>query len=366
MIFCIRLSNKFYIESDTLMNRNLRYVENEMAYTNSTSLLAHTLDNGADDGVLLGFELYPGCNMKEVAGRYCPGCAITLRKERDQDVLLETKDYLQCIDECLTEGKLWGSFGGFGTLQGCTLVGDEVLWRDIVFQDRTLPILKHLKKHSIPSAIVTNGFLLHERLHDLLDVDVDHITVSLDGVRADNDALRGGYEYVIDNLVKTHRALGKKLSIGSVVHPKRYRNLGPLLDVLKRFDIRTWTLSTFIDFKKGAQDIQYDKQVLDYINELGKKARTQGIRVLFEYPKNEPVGFNVEVVRKPESMNIYRLSHDGTVQTGTNLYEAINGNSSQWTPSEGSFKDIARCAYQSHLRLAPRVAGSMGVYCSAI
>lgn len=85
------------------------------------------------------------------------------------------------LDAVRSLAKEVASFNPTVTLFG----GEPLLHRDIV------PFIECLKEHKVRTAIITNGVLLPHYYRELVDLEVDEITVSIDGPAPIHDAVRG-------------------------------------------------------------------------------------------------------------------------------------------------------------------------------
>ena len=298
-----------------------------MGMSDTTHHLDWILENGYSQGILLGFVVNSGCNMKEVAGRHCAHCAITQRNERNLPVRLSGEDFVKALRDVATRNGMYDH----GNLLGFSVCGDETLNDDEVFYQRSLPLLQEAQNLGTRRSLVTNGFNLSKYMHELAQTDC-FITVRLDGVGADNDRTRGGYDRVIENLEQAAPVLGEKLSIGSVLYPGREQQLEPLLEILVRYNITRWMITPLIDFgrQRCTKLTAENKQFLD---RLGKAATRHGIQVLLEYHVDESLWLDyVTTVIKPRHVHVVRLTFNGTVNAADSIFVPKDVQERLWNP----------------------------------
>lgn len=150
------------------------------------------------------------CNLR------CKHC-LTSADERDKNELT-TEDFFRLIDEMKKVGTFFITFGG-----------GEPLLRDDLFE-----VMEHGRKNFIAVSLVTNGTLITKEIAQRLNkLDLDTITISVDGLEKNHEFIRGkGTFWKTVKGLKILREYCKtaKLAIRFTVNNK---NVGECQDVIK-------------------------------------------------------------------------------------------------------------------------------------
>ena len=282
-----------------------------MSFSAITQHMAEIEDRNICSGIVLGVNVNSGCNMLDVAGRYCSYCAITQCNERGNEEVLSREQFTQAI---------YGATKVTGySLEGVTVCGDEPTISDEVFYERTVPVLTAAKHVGTRYGLITNGFNLLKYQDDLLKLEAD-ISVSLDAVGENNDRFRGGYYQVLNNLTCASAALKEKITIASVMKPGREEELEPLLDVIVELGIKKWVLSCLVRFR-DATFAAVSRDTFCFLDMLAKKARKYGIELLFDYHGKDAVSTDfLRTVRKPRSIHLVRLCYDSEISVESHIF----------------------------------------------
>lgn len=156
------------------------------------------------------FDLTNRCNLD---CRFC-----TVDKKSSDDMPL---DFVLYLLRCLRKSGLEvASFSG----------GEPLLRKDIK------PIIEECKKMGVRTVLSTNGILLKARFDDIKDVDL--FSVSLDGTRKVNDAIRGPgvYDRAVGAL-KFLKEKEKQCFVTFTLTPDNLDDAGPMIDLVQSLGV---------------------------------------------------------------------------------------------------------------------------------
>lgn len=165
------------------------------------------------------------CNLSCISCR-CP----EINKTYDRNSLLSIPQYEKIINE-------FKSLGGENVL---IFGGEPFLYKNL------FDILKTSKINDLKTSVFTNGQLLNEqKAKTLLDLGVDYLTISINGVGAVYETISGknNYEQLLENLNNFFSIIGKdsnrKITVQFHVTVMRqnYKHLKEIIDLAKHFDI---------------------------------------------------------------------------------------------------------------------------------
>jgi len=126
----------------------------------------------------------------------------------------------------------------FEEMQGLRLLitgGEPLLHRE--FTD----INDHLADYAFRKVLFTNGVLLTRELISVLKVN--EVQVSIDGLEAGHDSLRGRGTYrKALNAVRMLRDAGFDVSVATMVHPGNLDDFGEMEELFRGFGIKDWSV----------------------------------------------------------------------------------------------------------------------------
>jgi len=221
--------------------------------------------NEAFDGFpfILGWELTLECNLR------CGHCGAAAGIPRQRE--LSTDEALALCDQ-------------FPHLlvQEVDFTGGEPLLRP------DWPLLaERLRDHDITVRVVTNGTLLNERTIELLkETGVEGVGVSIDGLGATHDAIRGRkglYDGVMASVERTVAA-GLPLTVITGVHPCNLHELAEMMYELLAVGVRNWRLQPILPLGRAVSgSIRFhltERGYLEFgafVRKWGPRARAEGM-----------------------------------------------------------------------------------------
>lgn len=212
----------------------------------------------------------------------------------------------------LTTGEWLSFFERLKELQvfNIRLSGGEIFLRDDLFV-----LLKKLRENRIHRiTLLTNGTLITADIAEQLKLlNIKNITISLDGLEAEHDRIRG-----IGRFQKTVKGIRHLIAVGILPYiaftptKNNYRDLGPLIDFIASLGIKGMAVNTLSP--EGRCINIYDdialafpdqvKEVLDVIEEKKKEYPNIGINSglgfyyhlpeSYEYLKKNPQNFEIK------------------------------------------------------------------------
>jgi len=126
----------------------------------------------------------------------------------------------------------------FEAMQGLRVIitgGEPLMHRDFKAINEMLP------RYALRKVLITNGTLLTDKT--LKDLNVDEILVSLDGLCAAHEALRGPGTFE-RTMQAIERAIGAgfDVSVSTMVHPMNLGDFDELAVILRSMGVRDWTV----------------------------------------------------------------------------------------------------------------------------
>ena len=262
-----------------------------------------------------------GCNQR------CPLCALDQVGEQVRRFHLTPRDYAAFVEQFAAEDV---------PVLSVVFQGYEVtLPRSFPFVEATF---RTAKAHGMWCGFVTNGMLLAKRASQIAALDVDGITVSLDGPSAEvNDPIRGlvgAFERTVSALAGfLDRAPGfeERVEVASTVYDhEQGRALLAMPRLLRSLGVRSWSLGRGLRLGEGAANDAHDLTPFRALYaELLAAADAEGLRA---YVSDEFGFFGAEDrerlrVRRVFNPNfLYRLDPLGYVRSGSHVLE-------RWDPS---------------------------------
>ena len=165
-------------------------------------------------------------------------------------------------EECLSVADQLAELG----CQRVSMIGGEVFmrrdWKDIV---------KRLTDQGVRVNIITNGFIFRESLiEDLKEVNIESISVSLDGPKEVHDKYRqeGSYDRAI-RAIEELLSAGIPVSVISTLNSENVKLLGELYKTLRKYSLYAWQLQACSPMGNAANNgiaFQFDMQeVIDFV-----------------------------------------------------------------------------------------------------
>ena len=159
---------------------------------------------------------------------------------------------------------------------GCrrvSMIGGEVFMRKDWKQ-----IVGRLTYQGIRVNIITNGFLFREDLiKDLKDVNIESVSVSLDGPKEVHDKYRqeGSFDRAI-KAIETLLSAGIPVSVISTLNSENVNHLEEIFSILRKYTIYAWQLQACSPMGNAANngiDYKFDMQsVIDFVTKHMRKA----------------------------------------------------------------------------------------------
>jgi radical SAM protein with 4Fe4S-binding SPASM domain len=214
---------------------------------------------------IVGWELTLACNLR------CRHCASSAGTPRNDELTL---------DEALA---LCDQFPALA-VQEVDFTGGEPLLRPDWWR-----IAAYVAEKNITTRIVTNGLLLTpEVVARMQDVDIATVGISLDGLEATHDHIRGHsglWRRVLAGIEQTAEA-GIKVGVITAVNARNLSELPALLSILQSAGVNHWQLQPNLPQgrSEGAPDLHLSEQ--DYV-QLGvffrdqqSKAQENGFKIV--------------------------------------------------------------------------------------
>lgn len=200
-------------------------------------------------------------------------------------------------------------------------------------------LLERLAARQLTWGIVTNGQLLNERnVARLIARGVNNLTISLDGLEANHDRLRGvpgAFARARAGIARVARERVRFFDVVTCVHPGNLDELGAIHALLAELGVPAWRL--FPIFPRGRareeQELLLDpvghRRLLDFIRDA---RRAQGpVRVSYSCEGYLPAATDREVRDEPyfcrAGINIASVLSDGAIGVCPNVSrELVQGN----------------------------------------
>jgi radical SAM protein with 4Fe4S-binding SPASM domain len=194
--------------------------------------------------LVVGWELTLRCNLR------CSHCASSAGNARSQELTLR-----EALDLCDQFPDL--------LVQEVDFTGGEPIiceyWPEI---------LAHLQRLEISTKILTNGYALaQDRVHQLHDLGIAGIGVSLDGLAHTHDKMRGSnglFESIFRDIANVQKA-GIPLTIITTVTSQNISELPELLVFLISQGISSWQLQPIFPLGRGKENAFLQLTEADYV-----------------------------------------------------------------------------------------------------
>ena len=206
--------------------------------------------------------------------------------------------------------------------EGINFLGGEPLIREDMVE-----IIEYCSKLNIYTSLTTNGILLNNKLYnELLHSGIGKIDVSLDGLKNDNDFLRGKgtFDKVCNNLkaIKNCNHPKKVIRISYTITKTNVYNLFEFIKYMYDLDINKFIIGTFLDVNQTDSDsMKINKKQLSFYSEIEKVIKNISIYY----------GKKIEIELNLRPMYIYFMKNMYDVNLTNNLL-------------------YSKCAYKSGLK----------------
>ena len=279
-----------------------------------------------DPGVAMTFVV-PAiqCNLS------CSFCAIRQRREMTASALTP-EDYAFFVEEIAASERT-----AMVSIQGYEPLLPEA-W------PFTHAILAKAKALGLPRSLVTNGVLLAERAEELAALDPTGVSVSLDSAyAADHDRLRGRSGAFEDTMkgIRTLAAIrnfNERITVSSVLLPRRRRLLDGLPDVLASVGVTHWAISPLLRIRQGSLGgaVAASRSVIDDVLFLSRRAAAAGVTVVLDDELGCLEGgqeayddFLIRRFDRPDGL--VRLTPSGACSIGREILSEVDETTPVWT-----------------------------------
>ena len=181
-------------------------------------------------------------------------------------------------------------------------------------------LLTYCATNFCPASITTNGILIsEEKAKELAKIEINSITVSIDGTELYNDELRGigSFKKALNGL-KNLMDNGLNVSVAFTVNGKNYLNLHDYIVYFYSFGIRTFYIFRYIhDPKKHDNNLRINKDILKFSKTILREMEEKysDARIIYE-----KVGFlsfddkfNENLHKCHFAARMLTIKHDGSV-----------------------------------------------------
>ena len=282
-----------------------------------------------------------GCNLN------CSFCIVRARREAPAGAAeLSIKDYTTFLDSLAAQQRV-----GIMSLQGY----EPLLPESWPYSEA---LLKRASELGIPSALVTNGTHLAERIADLVRLDVAGITVSLDAATPElHDTSRGtagAFDMTVEALKRAAASsLCDRIIVASVLQPRRAEYLRNMPKLLASLGVKQWVVTPVLRVGRttmGGPVQAYNDIAIELLS-LQRFAKEHDIDMLvddeFELLINDTS--NVVPIAKPRFRTLPRLSRvirlapTGSCSVGEAILRRVDEKTPLWQPAlEDAGKFVSR------------------------
>jgi len=174
-----------------------------------------------------------------------------------------------------------------------------------------MDIFKEIKRNDMHGLLITNGTLLDEKkIQELVDIEWDIITFSIDGPDAETQdylrSLKGCFEKVITNLdlLKSIKDKEKKpiLRFNVVLSNKNFNKIYRIFQLAANYDCKEVQIQSMTIWGKECQKLRLNKEQMKEfqknINKIKKFAEKKGIKTNIESYRKD------ELIKETDSMDI--------------------------------------------------------------
>jgi MoaA/NifB/PqqE/SkfB family radical SAM enzyme len=272
-----------------------------------------------------------GCNLN------CRFCAIRARRETVGEESLAADDFV-CFFKSLADKLKVGAM---------TLQGHEPLLPES--WPYSIALLSAGRQLGIPTAIVTNGTFLSERIAQLASVNVQGITVSLDsGVPGIHDEVRGtpgAFNKTLGGIqAATEAGMGSRVSVASVLQPGLGGWLDSVPELLASLKIRRWMVSPLFGFQQKdiAGPMGDSQEIVSEMVRLQRLASRFGVEMMVDDEFSRIAQIEQDKVVSLDALRLYRmkrleqilrLSPNGAFSFGRDILKTVSEDTPVWKPA---------------------------------
>ncbi len=271
-----------------------------------------------------------GCNLN------CSFCIVRARREALAGVgALSIDDYVHFLDAMAAKQQV-----GVMSLQGY----EPLLPESWAYSEA---LLKRASELDIVTALVTNGTHLEDRVADIVRLNVDGITVSLDASESElHDLSRGtvgAFAKTISGLKKAAASpLRQRIIIASVLHPRRAHYLHGIPALLASLGIEQWVITPVqrVGSLAAGGPVQHYDEIASELLALHKIAKKHGIDMLVDDEFDHLMADSSNVVpieqprfrRLPRLSRVVRLTPTGSCSVGEDILSRVGDRTPHWQP----------------------------------
>ena len=168
----------------------------------------------------------------------CPMCSIGVAREERQKEGRGDSPW-EVVEKAITEA----------AKHGCYV---ELLGGEPSLYGRLFDTIALLTKYRLPSYIVTNGFNLKKRAHEVIEAGLKVLLVSMDGWDEESSYKRGlvpgSFEAIragIEEVNRLRRGIFPILRISSVITKANYRDFDRIADAVYGMGVRRWMIQNY-------------------------------------------------------------------------------------------------------------------------
>lgn len=274
-----------------------------------------------------------GCNLN------CPFCVVRARREASPDShCLDAIHYIAFLREASRRFHV-----GVASIQGYEPLLPES-W------PYTCAILREGKALGLTTALITNGTHLAQYVDELVRLDVDGVTVSLDSADPSlHDATRrtpGAFDRTVTGLrAISSSSLRKRTMVTSVLQPGKGHYLQNMPRLLQELGVSRWVVNPL--YKVGGPHgglIGQPEETIAKMVQLQILARKQGIEMLVDDEFSKLAKQPRKVVNIEELKfrflrrldKVLRLSPNGSCSSGAEILDRVSDSMPHWDPRQES------------------------------
>ena len=197
--------------------------------------------------MLAGIKLTNNCNLKCI---HCPFW------REDKKISLKWEEIKSILKKLYDDGVKIAIFEG----------GEPLLWKDRIENKNIHDVIELSKKYFFSTAVTTNGTV------DFSDIGSDIIFISLDGLEAAHNSIRGDvFNIIIDNIKKNNKS--KKIIANITISKKNIGDITQLIKFLQGmvFGITIQFFYPYEEVENLSLDFDRKKEIISSIINLKKE-----------------------------------------------------------------------------------------------